>query len=178
MHTSNALFSSERLNFREISIADASWFFELNQDQDVIKFTGDTSFMSIAETKAFLEEYVKCYNKYGMGRWAISLKSTNEILGWCGLKKHSNSEVDLGFRIFKKHWNNGYATEAAKASINYGFKMLNIKSIHANHNNENKASKKVLEKLGFQREISFDENGKTWFRYSLIIHQRRYQSEL
>ncbi|MFY0672751.1 MAG: GNAT family N-acetyltransferase [Bacteroidia bacterium] len=167
MPINKVLFSSERLNLREIGIDDASWFYKLNQDSEVMQFTGDVSFNSITETEEFLKSYITCYAKTRMGRWAISLKSNNEIIGWCGLKLHKNGEVDLGFRIFKHQWGKGYATEAAKASIEFGFSQLNLRSIIANHQEDNKASKRVLEKLGFKQHRSFLENGKKWLGYSL-----------
>jgi RimJ/RimL family protein N-acetyltransferase len=167
MHTNSFLFSSVRLNLRELNLKDAFWFYELNRDPEVMQFTGDKAFNSINETEAFLNIYTKCYARDGMGRWAISLKFNNEIIGWCGLKLHPNGEVDLGFRLFRKHWNKGYASEAAKACIAYGFETIGLKRIIANHQDGNSASKRIIEKLGFKQEYTFLENGKTWLRYSL-----------
>ena len=102
-----------------------------------------------------------------MGRWTIELKTTGKVLGWCGLKRHEKGDVDLGFRIFRKHWNKGFATEAAKANIEYRFRTLKLNSIIANHQEGNLASKRVLEKLGFKFSHSFTEDGKIWHQYSL-----------
>ena len=57
-------------------------------------------------------------------------KSTNKFLGWCGLKYDKNlDETDIGFRFLEEHWNKGFATESAKACIDFGFENLNLKSI-------------------------------------------------
>ena len=123
------VIQTKRLYLRELTVADAESFFLLNNDEDVIKYTGDNAFESIKDAKIFLENY-NPYQEYGFGRWAVIDKSNNEFLGWCGLKYSLEvDEVDIGFRFFKKHWNKGFATESAKACIYYGFEKLNLKTI-------------------------------------------------
>lgn len=139
------IIETNRLYLRELSIADAENFYLLNADEDVIKYTGDKAFESINEAKSFLENY-NLYQEYGYGRWAVIAKSNEEFLGWCGLKYSPEiDEVDIGFRFFKRHWNKGYATESAKACIEYGFENLNLKTIVGRAMEANVASIKVLE---------------------------------
>ena len=83
-----------------------------------------------------------------MGRWAVIRKKDDAFLGWCGLKKHEDGMVDLGFRLMKKYWNKGYATEAAKACVDHGFNTLGLKEIIGRAAQENMASINVLEKCG------------------------------
>jgi RimJ/RimL family protein N-acetyltransferase len=68
------------------------------------------------------------------------------------------NEVDLGFRFFKKYWNLGYATETAKACIEYGFHQLQLTKIVGRAMELNVASVKVLEKTGmtFVGKFEFD----------------------
>ena len=142
------IIETNRLYLRELSVADAENFYLLNADEDVIKYTGDKAFESINEAKSFLENY-NPYQEYGYGRWAVIAKSNEEFLGWCGLKYSPEiDEVDIGFRFFKRHWSKGYATESAKACIEYGFENLNLKTIVGRAMEANVASIKVLEKLG------------------------------
>ena len=142
------IIETNRLYLRELTVADAENFYLLNADEDVIKYTGDKAFDSINEAKSFLENY-NPYQEYGYGRWAVIAKSNEEFLGWCGLKYSPEiDEVDIGFRFFKKHWNKGFATESAKACIDYGFEKLNLQTIVGRAMEANVASIKVLEKLG------------------------------
>lgn len=142
------IIETNRLYLRELSVADAENFYLLNADEDVVKYTGDKAFESINEAKSFLENY-NPYQEYGYGRWAVIAKSNEEFLGWCGLKYSPEiDEVDIGFRFFKKHWNKGFASESAKACIEYGFEKLNLKTIVGRAMEANVASIKVLEKLG------------------------------
>ncbi len=91
------------------------------------------------------------YTLYGHGRWAIRLKETQEFIGWCGLKKNPmKNEVNLGYRLKRKFWQQGFATEAAQASLSYGFTTLNLTRIIARAHKENHASMHVIKKCGMK----------------------------
>ena len=143
------IFETDRLILREFEITDAEPMFELNSDPDVLRYTGDTPFESVEATKDFLLKYPD-YRKSGYGRWAMVPKQDNSFIGWCGIKLNEEGFTDLGFRIFKTEWNKGYTTEAARASLEYGFKNLGIKEIIGRAAEENKASIRVLEKIGME----------------------------
>ena len=140
------ILETSRLILREFELHDAQKMWELNNDPDVIKYTGDAPFSSIEDAEIFLKKYTD-YKKNGYGRWAVIVKHTGEFIGWCGLKLNEDDLVDIGFRFFKKDWNKGYATESAKACIEYGFNQLKMKEIIGRAAIENTASIKVLEKL-------------------------------
>ncbi len=135
-----------RLMLREFALDDAKKIWELNSDPEVIKYTGDPPFETVEEAREFLLNY-KDYKKFGFGRWVVITKASNSFIGWCGLKFNEQNLVDLGFRFFKKEWNKGYATEAAHACLDFGFKELHLKEIIGRVASQNKASIKVLEKL-------------------------------
>lgn len=139
---------TDRLILREHTEEDAEQAYLLNLDPEVIKYTGDVSFNSIAEAKHFLKNY-EHYKTYGFGRWAVINKDCQEYLGWCGLKYSPDlNEYDIGFRFFKKYWNKGYATEAAKVCLELGFTQFGIQVIVGRAMHENRASIKVLKKIG------------------------------
>ncbi len=138
---------TNRLLLREFQLSDANDMFHLNEDWDVIKYTGDPPFASKEDALEFLKNYDD-YRKNGMGRWAVITKDTNNFIGWCGLKRHDDGMIDIGFRFFKKDWGHGYATEAAKATLQYGFETLKIIQIIGRATKANVASVRVLEKLG------------------------------
>ena len=144
----NLVLETERLLLRELTVEDARDTYNLNQDPEVIKYVhGSGSFESIDDARVFLEGYDR-YKKEGMGRWACIIKENNEFIGWCGLIKEESGDVDLGFRLYRKNWGYGYATEAAKACLKYGFEELGLNRIVASAMAENKASINVIEKLG------------------------------
>lgn len=158
----NVILETERLLLRELSVADADNFYRLNLNPNVIKYTGNAAFKTVDEATEFLENY-QDYKINGFGRWAVTDKTDGEFLGWCGLKYDQNlDETDIGFRFFEEKWNNGYATESAKACIEYGFNQLNLQTIIGRAMLKNTASINVLEKIGliFDKEFDFDEHHK------------------
>lgn len=160
------IIETPRLVLREFSMDDAPSLFELNSDHEVLKYTGDKPFATINDAIQFVLNYDQ-YIKYGIGRWAVVLKEDNSFIGWCGLKfVEELNEINLGYRILKKHWNKGYVTEAARASLEYGFKTLNLKCIVGRAMKENKASIRVFEKIGMQywKDYEFIEHPGVYYR--------------
>jgi len=141
------ILETNRLILREFEYSDAPDLLELNSDPAVMKYTGDPPFSNVFDAETFLQNY-DAYNKYGFGRWAAISKDSGNFLGWCGLKLNEHNLVDIGFRFFQNEWGKGYATEAAQATLEYGFIILDIEEIIGRAARENKASIRVLEKLG------------------------------
>ncbi|GAB4259064.1 MAG: GNAT family N-acetyltransferase [Saprospiraceae bacterium] len=154
------LFETDRLKLRQFGASDAHWFFQLNNDPEVIKYTGDPPFESIHAAEAFLRKYDQ-YEKYGYGRWAVVRKDGGEVIGWCGLRHvASMDETDIGFRFFRKFWGRGYATESAAACLDYGFGQLGLHRIIGRAMELNMASIRVLEKIGMRKvgPVEFEEH--------------------
>ena len=146
----NCILKTERLYLRLMTPADAHYAYELNNDPEVIRYTGDDAFKNVQAAETFLANY-KDYEKHGVGRWAVIRKEDGAWLGWCGLKYlPETNEVDLGYRLHQRYWGIGYATEDAKACVAYGFKKFSYPFIIGNVLLENKASIKVLENCGLK----------------------------
>ena len=155
---------------REFREEDAKSMYELNNDPNVIRYTGDDPFVSLQAARDFIRGY-DAYDKFGRGRLTLLLKDTLEYVGWCGLKYDPKStETDLGFRLLKKFWNKGYATEAAVRSVEHGFKDLELRKIIGRAMQENMASIKVLKKIGMVFEKEFQAHGGICVQY--CIHNR------
>lgn len=165
----NYILETPRLLLREFREEDAPHFFELNEDPEVIRYTGDPPFASVEAARQFLLDYDQ-YEKHGYGRWAVLLKPESarpEWIGWCGLKYIPElDETDVGFRFFRRYWGRGYATEAARACLDYGFGALGLKRIVGRAMKENAASVRVLQKIGmeFWKEFDFMEHPGLYFR--------------
>jgi RimJ/RimL family protein N-acetyltransferase len=147
----NKILETKRLILREIDIEDAAAMFALNNDPDVVRYTDERAFESLAAAAEFVSDYIRKNGGTGFGRWMIVQKDTQQILGWCGLKLHRDTnEVDLSYRLFKKYWGQGIASEAASACLRYGFENLNLNRIYAEARQENEASIQVMRKCGMQ----------------------------
>ncbi len=158
---------TERLSLRPFRKEDGAAMYELNDDPEVLQYTGDTQFADVAAAESFLENYSQ-YEEYGVGRMIVILKATGEILGWCGLKYHpEEDEYDIGYRFYKRHWGKGYATESAIAVMEDGFARLGIKQIVGRARVENRASIGVFDKLKMEFVENFVEDGDNWVLYRL-----------
>lgn len=143
---------TDRLLLREYVEDDAVAFFQLNSDPEVMRFVPDSSFNSIEEARQVLvARPIADYQKYGFGRYACILKTTGENIGFAGLKYLEEfGEVEVAYRLMRAHWGRGLATEAAIASVRFGFHELAQDHIIGLVMPENIASVKVLEKVGLR----------------------------
>ena len=138
---------TSRLLFRRFVPDDAASFYQLNLDPAVIRHTGDPPFESVDAARTFIEQY-KAYQKWGFGRWAVIEKDTNAFIGFCGLSRNEQDDVDVGYRFFQSKWGKGYATESAKASLELGFHTFDLPYIVGRSAIANPPSIRVLEKIG------------------------------
>jgi len=145
------IFQTPRLILRQITIDDAALILELNSDPLVVKYLHEPTLQTIAGAEKIITDIILPQYKNKLGRWAIHTKENMEFIGWCGLKYRPELyEVDLGYRLKQQAWGKGYATEAAKHTLDYGFYALRLTKITARAHIENMASYKVLEKIGME----------------------------
>ena len=145
------LIETERLLLREITLADKEEMFQLHSNPDVQKYTGEPPVESIEEMEQAIQTRISDYEKYGYGRWATFLKDGMQFVGWAGLAYLPEfDEIDLGYRFLPKYWGKGFATEVSHAILTYGFDKLQLKRIIAIAMKENKASIRVMEKVGME----------------------------
>ncbi|MCW4469103.1 GNAT family N-acetyltransferase [Flavobacterium sp. MFBS3-15] len=164
-------FESERLLFRELLPSDEDSLFEMDSDPDVHRYLGNTPVQSMDEIRSAITMIRQQYLDNGAARMAVILKETGEFLGWAGLKfmEHEiNGHInhfDLGYRFMKRHWGKGYATEAAKAFIDYGFNVMGLSKINAYADAGNINSHSVLEKAGLKYIGTFYDEGSpsVWY---------------
>lgn len=162
-----APIETERLILRATEPSDAKVFYALNSDPEVLRYTGDTPFPSVKAVAEFLEGYEQ-FKRYGLGRMAMVRKADCAILGWCGLHfDDENGETDIGYRLFRRHWRQGYATEAARAAVEDGIQRLGIPRVFAHVHPQNRASLRVTEKLGMTHHSTYEWEGEDWWKLEL-----------
>jgi len=146
---------SGRLGFRCWSPEDLPLALALWGDINVTRFFGGP--FSEEEIGRRLEREITRMNTHGIQYWAMHLLADDEHVGCCGLRPYRLEEgvPELGFHLRPKYWGRGVAVEAAGAVIPFAFETLGAKALSAGHHPGNVASKRVLEKLGFQ--YSHDE---------------------
>jgi ribosomal-protein-alanine N-acetyltransferase len=153
------ILETDRLLLRKYAEEDAEAFFELNSDPRVLRFVPDAPLVNVEQARQILVDHpIADYQKHGFGRCACILKSTGQQIGFAGLKYLEElGEVDVAYRLLPSCWGRGLATEAALASVRYGFAELRLKRIIGLAMPENVASIRVLEKAGLRylEEVSF-----------------------
>jgi ribosomal-protein-alanine N-acetyltransferase len=164
-----AFIETERLLIRALLPSDDAGIFELDSDPGVHEYLGKSPIKTMEEARNIITFIREQYITNGIGRWAIVDKVSGNFIGWAGLKlvrdtvnNHTNF-YDLGYRLIKKYWGNGYATEAAIACRDYVFKQLNQPALYAITDVTNINSIKVLEKAGFTCLETFDYDGQPHF---------------
>jgi len=131
---------------------DAQAMFDLDADPEVIRYLPAPAHRSVEEVRQSLVAYQDIYRGDGFARWAVIEETTREWLGWCGLRRQADGEVDVGYRFRRATWGRGLATESARACLAYGFERLALPRIIAVAHAEHAKSIRVLEKIGLRFE--------------------------
>ncbi len=150
---------TERLLLRQWEEADLEPLAALNIDPRVMEFFYTTR--SREETKAIVEAMTGLIDRRGWGFWAVSLIETDEFIGFIGIDEVPMNmpfapAVEIGWRLAYDYWGKGYATEGAKACLQFGFEKLGLKEIVSFTTTNNLRSRRVMEKTGMQRNPSDD----------------------
>ena len=145
------LFETTRLIFRRFTEADAALILQLNSDPEVLKYLHEPVLQDLEHARKIIREIILPQYENNLGRWAMHLKENNEFIGWCGLKfRPEIDEIDLGYRLQKKYWGMGFATESARKTLDVGINVLGLHAITGRAHIENVSSLRVLEKIGMK----------------------------
>ena len=148
--------------------SDNDWFMlcDLWRDAEARRYLGGIySEEKITQRITSLKQH---WIAYQFGHFSVYETYSKKLLGLCGLT-HSDDGVELSYVFFPKYWGNGYAVEAGKAILKYGFDELKLERIVAITQDKNEKSWKMLEKLGMkfvERMIRFGETQRIYTHYS------------
>ena len=136
--------TTERLRIRSFQPGDLDSYAAIVADAEVMRFLGGT--LTRRQARAYIERSREHDRTLGFARYAVLFEG--DLIGMCGYAP-IRDYVDLGYRFAKTSWGNGFATEAARAVVEYGFVDLGFDEIVASVLIGNDASVAVIEKLGF-----------------------------
>ncbi|MCB0478296.1 MAG: GNAT family N-acetyltransferase [Crocinitomicaceae bacterium] len=156
----NFHIETERFILREFRETDVDDLFEMDSDPEVHRYLGNQPLKSKDQVFEYIGAVQQQYKDFGIGRWIVEDMKTKECLGWSGLKYETShidqsKYYDLGYRLKRKHWGKGIATETSEAALDFGFHCLHIKKICGVAHVDNIASNHVLQKLGFTQTKDF-----------------------
>jgi RimJ/RimL family protein N-acetyltransferase len=157
------VLETPRLRLRELSLEDAPFILELLNAPLFIRFVGDRNIRTVDAARDYLTNGpLTSYARHGFGLWLVSLKDPATPVGICGLlKRDVLAEVDIGFAYLPAHGGQGYATEAAAATLQHGHTVLGIERIVAITAPENTGSQNVLRKIGLRHTATIRLPGFT-----------------
>lgn len=150
---------SERLTLRPLTEADVDLLWELDADPAVMRFlTGGKPTPRETVRDRILPRILATYARHpGFGTFAAQLTATGEFLGWFELdpKDGDVRDVELGYRLRRAAWGNGYATEGSRALIRKAFTELGVERVYAETMFVNTASRRVMERSGLSYVRTF-----------------------
>jgi RimJ/RimL family protein N-acetyltransferase len=167
-HRMPAVLATDRVVLREFTADDASFLLALDSDPEVMRYCGPYRLPDEAAYRERIRNYFRPYYVKGprFGFWAAEERATGQFIGWYHLRPaldyrfakeagYGNGDYDVGYRLVRAAWGNGYATEVSRALVRRGFAEAEVRAVVAVVLVGNLGSCRVLEKLGLRRVSEF-----------------------
>jgi len=155
-----SILETERLILRPWSLDDVDALHQVWTDPLVRRYLWDDDVISRQRAAAAVESSLASANRNGVGLWCVLPKAAGALAGFCGFRyiDDSTDAIELLYGLLPGYWGRGLATEAARAALEYGFNAELFTRIYARTDVSNRASIRVMERLGmkFERETHLD----------------------
>jgi len=159
-----------RLSLRELTPDDLADVTRMLNDAEVTRYYPRVH--TVEDSGRWLRRQLDRYARDGHGLWRVGERSSGAFVGQCGLVAQvvdGNAEIELGYLLTREQWGHGYATEAARAALDWGFRVLRPERVISLIDPANLASQRVARRLGMSRE---GETAK-WGRRLCVYSTRR-----
>jgi ribosomal-protein-alanine N-acetyltransferase len=144
------MIETDRLFLRKLQDYDIDEIFKMRSDKEIMRFIREPQ-TERDESLAWIEMISGKWDTEKIGFCGVIEKETKSFVGWCGLwRLKETNEIEVGYAINKDFWGKGYATEAARGCLEYGFTDLNLAKIVAVAFPENEPSQNVMKRLGMK----------------------------
>ena len=173
---------TERLTLRPFADADEDALFELHSNAHVLRYWDSPPWSEPARAERFVSVCRQMADDGTGARLAMDRASDGAFIGWCSLTRWNPDyrSASLGYCLGDAAWGHGYATEAARAVLQWGFDTLDLNRVQADTDTRNVASARVLEKVGFVREGTLREdcvvNGEVSDSWVFGLLRREWQA--
>lgn len=179
------ILTTPRLILRDFIKADWETVLTYQQDPLYLRYNEWTS-RTADEVRQFIQMFLDQQRQEPRIKFqfAVTLKPSGQLIGNCGVRRDSPEahEGDIGYELDPRFWGQGYATEAARAVLHFGFTQMNLHRITAWCVADNVGSARVLEKLGMQQEGRLRDHqyfkGRWWdtLSYAILYDEWRAQA--
>jgi len=160
--------STTRLSLRSPTLADAPDVLRILSDESVVRYNPADRIEDLSEIEALLERWLEHWSQHDFGNCCVFEKETGRLIGNCGVRRmtvHAAPVLNLMYRFEPIVWGRGYATEAARAVLDWTTRNLPGQIVLARVRPENAPSQAVARRIGLRRDPSFDdlgEDGMDW----------------
>lgn len=162
------IINTERLTLRPFREDDANAFFELSQDPDVMRYVGDRRVPTLQESWRAIAGWLGHWAMRGYGQWAIEERASGQLIGRAGIINPVDwPGPEVGYLLGKAWWGRGYATEAARAAMDWGFEQVGFAELLSLIDPANSASISVATRLGETPRGETDLWGNTVLIYGI-----------
>jgi RimJ/RimL family protein N-acetyltransferase len=150
---------TDRLKLRRWRAGDRAPFAAMNADVEVMRYFPQP--LARAESDAFVERLESGFDELGYGVWALEVRATGEFIGFTGLARQTfqapfTPAVEVGWRLARSAWHQGYATEAARAALDFAFDVVALDEVVSMTTSTNAPSEAVMRRLGMTRDPADD----------------------
>ena len=145
------IIKTARLSLQPLCIDDLDSIHTLWTDPAVRRFLFDDQIISREQAVAEINDSIERSETHGCGLWGARLREESELIGFCGYRFfHHPPQLQLLYGFHPRHWSRGFATEAARAMIRFGFEEACFDFVIASADTPNLASLRVMEKVGMK----------------------------
>jgi ribosomal-protein-alanine N-acetyltransferase len=160
-----------RLSLQPLHSTDAVRLHQIYQTEGVLRYFPNPNPPALKRVERFLAGQQEHWEKYGYGNWGILPEGESEIIGWAGLQYLPElDKTEVGFLLDRPFWGKGYASEAAAASLHFGFERFQLDRIIALVHPDNLASRRVIEKCGMVLQDTMQLWGMELMRYVISVN--------
>ena len=173
-----------RLILRQWQESDYPAFIEMGQDAEVMRYFPTP--LTPEQSLQFIQKVTRQIDQHGWGLWAVELKETKEFIGFIGLQPQPDLFefspcIEIGWRLAQKYWHQGYATEGARAVLDYAFNTLDLNKVVSFTATVNTPSEAVIKKIGMVKTQEFQypklpEDHPLCWHVLYEINQNNYSS--
>lgn len=143
------LYETDRLIVRHMTPDDLDALADLCADPVAMQYMGDGDTLDRETCAKWIEVIQKKYVDRGYGTSAIVEKSSGKFIGFCGVIRAPDNDFDeIIYALARPYWGKGYATEVARAMLDYVFEISDLDSIYATIHADNVTSQRMMNKLG------------------------------
>ncbi|MEM8983385.1 MAG: GNAT family N-acetyltransferase [Pseudomonadota bacterium] len=151
-----SVLKTSRLTLRRWNLdSDVDPYTDICADPEVMRWIGDGTTRSRSECAASIAAFEAAWDQLGFGLFALEEHDSGALIGFAGLAVPTflpavMPAVEIGWRLKRSHWGQGYATEAARRVLEFGFDRCRLDEIISIHQVGNDASARIMQKLGLQ----------------------------